>query len=395
MASTPVSKGQRRVGGRFWALADDDADDDEQLPAESSPTPSDLVCESILVGYSEEQVASHINGLVPHTDRAWNGLGNNDEDKVEVLRRVVHRQTSDTAVRPWKGPLPKVRLPTITLADFIDNWKRAPIRRKPGRPAVRSTIPTAAPAVQDRGIRVARHERLNRLLDHDGSGNDMVGLVTTGYKAQVDTARVQLELTADEHRSNLVSIDSKTVSYSKQKVTVNQSTQPYSWTSDRGRPVPGFPSPVGKALRIPALVHMAVPRHAETAVTGALAAATASTRSGGDKSVQAPTDNAAGSREGIRVPAPGDQRDYQGRGNAMAGRGGAGGSGHNRGGGGYQGYIPYPNHWNDFAANSGGGRPNWNTGGGEPGGGANQWHRPFQPPKGNFVEGVRGANYRQ
>ncbi|KAI4974424.1 hypothetical protein ZWY2020_047704 [Hordeum vulgare] len=113
MASPPVSNGLGCVGGRFWALANEELDrchkDDIHTPA-SSPTPSDLVCESILVGYSEEQVGKCIDGFVPESDAAWNGLQANDEDKVAVLRRVVHRRTSANAVRPWKGPLSKLLL---------------------------------------------------------------------------------------------------------------------------------------------------------------------------------------------------------------------------------------------------------------------------------------------
>ncbi|KAI4988505.1 hypothetical protein ZWY2020_030135 [Hordeum vulgare] len=98
-----------KVGGRFWALAsdEDDEDGDRYQPEAPSPSPSDLVCESILAGYSEEQVANSIDGFVPHSDTAWVGLGDHDDDRIEVLRRVVHRRTSSSAVRPWKGPIPK------------------------------------------------------------------------------------------------------------------------------------------------------------------------------------------------------------------------------------------------------------------------------------------------
>ncbi|KAE8767300.1 hypothetical protein D1007_61376 [Hordeum vulgare] len=119
----------------------------------------------------------------------------------------------------------------------------------------------------------------------------------------------------------------------------------------------------------------------------------------------------AGLREGQRPPDSADQRDHQGHGHKFAGRGGPAAAGdqrqnhrrgpnhtgrggptamgYNRGGGGHQGYMNYPNRWNDFT-----GRSNWNVGGGH-GGGGNQWHRPLQPPEGNFVEGARGDNFRQ
>ncbi|KAI5001499.1 hypothetical protein ZWY2020_026149 [Hordeum vulgare] len=87
---------------------DEDEDEDSKQPEATSPSPSDLVCESVLAGYSEQQVADSIDGFVPPSDPAWDGLGDHDDDKLEVLRRVVHRRTSSSAVRPWKGLVPKV-----------------------------------------------------------------------------------------------------------------------------------------------------------------------------------------------------------------------------------------------------------------------------------------------
>lgn len=115
----------RRVGGRFWALADgsasEDKDDEDGAPIAgspevASPTPSDALCESLAVGYSEEVVADRVDAVVPMSDPAREGL--RPEGRVEVLRRVVHRRTAPTAVRPWWGPLPKVRLPSLSLFFF-------------------------------------------------------------------------------------------------------------------------------------------------------------------------------------------------------------------------------------------------------------------------------------
>ncbi|KAI4963799.1 hypothetical protein ZWY2020_010494, partial [Hordeum vulgare] len=148
-----------RHGGWFWALAaDDDEDDDRYQPEAPSPSPSDLVCESILSGYTEEQVANSIDGFVPPSDSAWDGLGHNDDERIEVLRRVVHRRTSASAIRPWKGPIPKVRLPALTLADFIDTWKKVPFRRKNFRSPVSKETPASIPAKTDLGIREAREQ---------------------------------------------------------------------------------------------------------------------------------------------------------------------------------------------------------------------------------------------
>ncbi|KAE8769880.1 hypothetical protein D1007_58420 [Hordeum vulgare] len=67
MESSPDIK----TGGRFWARSNDESDTEEvQMNAAASPTPSDIVCESILVGYSEEQIASGIDGLIPLADEA-------------------------------------------------------------------------------------------------------------------------------------------------------------------------------------------------------------------------------------------------------------------------------------------------------------------------------------
>ncbi|KAI5021176.1 hypothetical protein ZWY2020_055021 [Hordeum vulgare] len=162
----------------------------------------------------------------------------------------------------------------------------------------------------------------------------------------------------------------------------------------------GFPSRSGKARRIPSLLSMTAPRPDAPAAAQAEQQAAAS--------IAAPTGagdpGAAGVTAGQRLDAA-DQREHQGQGIKHAGRGGPGaahqGRGYNqsgkggpaamgnRGGSGYQGYRNYTNQWNDFNN-----RSNWNAGGGH-GGGGNQWHRPFQPPEGNFVEGARGENFRQ
>ncbi|XP_044975276.1 uncharacterized protein LOC123443091 [Hordeum vulgare subsp. vulgare] len=112
--------GHRRVDGRFWTLTDDDKADDDEVnqPAVTSPTPLDLSCESIQVGYSEEHVANCIDEVVPPTDSAWDGLGE-DGDRVEVLRRIVRRRMSASAVQPWKGPLPKV---IFKATSWIRTW---------------------------------------------------------------------------------------------------------------------------------------------------------------------------------------------------------------------------------------------------------------------------------
>ncbi|XP_044355579.1 uncharacterized protein [Triticum aestivum] len=108
----PAIPSTRRVGGRFWVLAgsDDEEDDDGDpagtSPVDYSPTPSDVICEAFAPGYSEEEVAALVDEIVPAEDPARIGLCS--EDRAEVVRRIIHRRTAATAIRPWKGPLPKV-----------------------------------------------------------------------------------------------------------------------------------------------------------------------------------------------------------------------------------------------------------------------------------------------
>ncbi|KAM3293464.1 hypothetical protein ACQJBY_036803 [Aegilops geniculata] len=111
-----------RVGGRFWALAgaeEEDADGDDEDPdaAPPTPTPSDLFCEFFHAGYDEDEVASTVDRVLPVEDTARVGL--HAGERKEMVRRVVHRRTAATAVRPWKGPLPKVIFRATAL---IRSW---------------------------------------------------------------------------------------------------------------------------------------------------------------------------------------------------------------------------------------------------------------------------------
>ncbi|XBI28452.1 hypothetical protein VPH35_052679 [Triticum aestivum] len=109
---------EARVGGRFWALADSEDDEDDDVPVpDYSPTPSDVICEAFKPGFSEEDVAALVDEIVPGEDPARLGL--RSTDRLEVVRRIVHRRTAATAIRPWKGPLPKVLFRTTAL---IRSW---------------------------------------------------------------------------------------------------------------------------------------------------------------------------------------------------------------------------------------------------------------------------------
>ncbi|KAI5010359.1 hypothetical protein ZWY2020_012496 [Hordeum vulgare] len=116
-----------RPGGRFWLLADSD-DEEETITNDgeasliTSPTPSDGICNAFQDGLSEEEVVEIVDILVPQMDPARHGLQN--EDKVEIARRVPRRRTAASTLRPWHGPLPKVSLPKLTLSDlFASPWK--------------------------------------------------------------------------------------------------------------------------------------------------------------------------------------------------------------------------------------------------------------------------------
>ena len=113
-----VHAGDRRCGGRFWALAEEDDADGEadDPPSPPSPTPSDHVNDWFNAGYSEEEVASAIDDVLPIHDPAR--LGIDAGEKIEMVRR----RTSLAAIKPWKGPLPKVLFRATAL-----------IRRRPGR----------------------------------------------------------------------------------------------------------------------------------------------------------------------------------------------------------------------------------------------------------------------
>lgn len=130
----------RRCGGRFWALAEEDSADELEeeigsLPPAgvASPPPSDMLCKSLALGYMEEEVSACVDTVVPRDDPVRRGLG--DGEQLEVLRRVAHRRTAATVIRPWRGPIPKVRPPTVTLQDFFDTGKWTMVTRRKRRPA--------------------------------------------------------------------------------------------------------------------------------------------------------------------------------------------------------------------------------------------------------------------
>ena len=97
-ASACAPGDRRRVGGRFWALAEADSGDDEEddgCPVSSSaysPTPSDVICEAFAPGYDEDEVAEIVETAVPPEDPARIGLSPGEKVDLRVLSIGGRRQ---------------------------------------------------------------------------------------------------------------------------------------------------------------------------------------------------------------------------------------------------------------------------------------------------------------
>ncbi|KAM3333579.1 hypothetical protein ACQJBY_028582 [Aegilops geniculata] len=247
-----------RVGGRFWALAgaeEEDADGDDEDPdaAPPTPTPSDLFCEFFHAGYDEDEVASTVDRVLPVEDTARVGL--HAGERKEMVRRVVHRRTAATAVRPWKGPLPKVSLPNLTLFDLIhpDSWIQ--VKRKK-RPIRSGGVPAAAmarsPARRPISISQQRAMRLNALLGcalegrPDGPALSEPGLVLGGPEVTGYEAPVNLDFSHGQIATPPCTIDrTSAVSRSRRSRVILPRLRSFA---DRG---------AGRARRVPPLLCMA------------------------------------------------------------------------------------------------------------------------------------------
>lgn len=165
-----------RPGGRFWVLA---SDEDEEEAEGGKIIASAEVCSSystdaFFQGRSDEESAGHA-----------------DTTKIQAGQSLTDRvpQTTSSAVRPWRGPLPRVVLPKLTVSDCIlpSSWTMVRNKRKTQSPAV--TAP--APAIQ---IAEQRCLRLRSLLGPttDRYFEPVVGLEDTGYTAQPE-AQAELQ----------------------------------------------------------------------------------------------------------------------------------------------------------------------------------------------------------
>lgn len=147
-----------RIRGRFWVLADESDDEDKEgaaafLPVNVAP----VKLESRVVA-SVAEGESPVTAMDTIDDRS---APSSEIGSVELVHRTVHRRSVATAIRPWKGPMPKVCIKPITLLDFIlrDSWTQVTRKKK------RKVWPVAAlPAPVTRTadeIRAARALRLN------------------------------------------------------------------------------------------------------------------------------------------------------------------------------------------------------------------------------------------
>ena len=157
-----------------------------------SPSPSDLICEFFHSGYSEEEVATTVDRVVPPEDLARAGL--QAGDKVEIIRRIVHRKTSASALRPWKGPIPKVSLPKLTVFDLIrpEEWVTVKRKKKMRSSPRGSRSPAPAVAAAAAAIQTSRAAALARLLRAAGPERSVatdvgVGPDQHGYAAHVSS----------------------------------------------------------------------------------------------------------------------------------------------------------------------------------------------------------------
>ena len=99
-----AGKRRRRGAAQLGILSEEDDEDGEADEPQSppSPSPSDHVDDWFNAEYSEEEVASVIDDILPVHDPARMGLAAGE--KREMVRRIVHRRTSSAAIKPWKGP---------------------------------------------------------------------------------------------------------------------------------------------------------------------------------------------------------------------------------------------------------------------------------------------------
>jgi hypothetical protein len=122
----PVANPDRRIGGRFWVLADGVEDDEEEDVSAAADE---------LKNFQDEEgdpsaMAEELQ-LVP--TRATE-IQKQDVFSREGNRR--HERPAKRQVKPWIGPIPKVCVKPVTLSDFLpDDWTFVTRRKKKKRRA--------------------------------------------------------------------------------------------------------------------------------------------------------------------------------------------------------------------------------------------------------------------
>jgi hypothetical protein len=166
----PVANPDRRIGGRFWVLADGVEDDDEEDVSAAADE---------LKNFQDEEgdpsaMAEELQ-LVP--TRATE-IQKQDVFSREGNRR--HERPAKRQVKPWIGPIPKVCVKPVTLSDFLpDDWTFVTRRKKKKRRA--AGLPPAMVIGDGVELRAARRARLNFLL-----GQRDMGVHEAGFVAQIE-----------------------------------------------------------------------------------------------------------------------------------------------------------------------------------------------------------------
>ncbi|KAE8773300.1 hypothetical protein D1007_54600 [Hordeum vulgare] len=132
-----------------------------------------------------------------------------------------------------------LRLPALTLADFIHSWKAVPVRRKNNRAGSVVRPPATASSQSDLGIREKRMHHLNSLFGQDGPSIELQGPDTAGYEAQLCWV---------DSPENLVVPRSDSVTYEEKTEQIKLGTRDRQQETYRlSRSTPGFPSRSGRA----------------------------------------------------------------------------------------------------------------------------------------------------
>ncbi|KAI4968870.1 hypothetical protein ZWY2020_046200 [Hordeum vulgare] len=129
-----------RPGGRFWVLAGDaeDQDDREEASADSSelaiPSPIAVAGTGDTISCFKTNTPKKARQRILRT-------------AVDYHKKTQRRMTGASSIRPWHGPIPKVSLQTLTIADCIHPNAWITVRSKKKRPVPVTAEPTPVVAI--------------------------------------------------------------------------------------------------------------------------------------------------------------------------------------------------------------------------------------------------------